>query len=814
MVPSLQNLHSIINGKADAKDSERSFTFIEFIKEFGYDNTTSSFLNDYKDYLSLWAQKKSASSQMTDVEFVRESLIDTLKSIVLTYSSYEEQDFISNIDWNNEMHRRAIVPFFADKIKKICDFYKTKREDAPLIISKNKFKGSKQSLEQIIYDKIVDFYFDNKDLRPQISELQDNLTISIEQYIDVYSEYFDIPRHRKCNDKSRAELINANINNVNYEDYINVSKVITDLLFNGEVYLEEIPLIAQVALDLSQNCAGDVSTLRDKLLANATVNLVSLNEQIALRRRLYEKYLGCDLYYIFCDDKDTIYMDVLTRADNPSGNLLNCGTADTAMVESDNIKLLSNIGLFFKPDKTGILKVNADNFAWEVDRDKLTDGTFYVFPDPNKYGDIGNNKSSDYPLIFEYKLDSIIRNISSGFAKDDPMVYLGGTTWNTYYSAQDRDYILNDNKDFSYSFTSLANCGIITDYQQDIYGNEYGLFKGYREEEDTIFVPSKFPLPELQPHPGNISSSLGVLPSNDVNFNGGYFEDPRIDDYVFPVDEAVRLADDYVWTGISINGGEFTTQDGISVNFGNFKDKMMVRFVDHFGDVGDGGTISETHRSIVFDTFSSKLAELTGKTVIKEDKTYEDFKKEYGKLFIKRTSNLPHQFNEVDKVIGYAVKGNVLIVESEGNISFFKNDGYSLNEIENIVIEEDETYSILYNESKESFLIAVMKQHGTEGSYHSASLAIHVFDLNQMRLKREVVLTPSDHENFEYLAFHAKIQNLVFMYNNELDTYILAYLCTSNGFPHLYEHTFRLSSSEQFFKTLKSCVYCNTETDD
>ena len=381
---SLQNLYSIINNKLDAKDALRSFTFIEFIKEFGYDNTTSSFLNDYKEYLSLWAKKKSSNAEMSDSEFVRNSLIDTLKSIVLTYSSYEEQDFISNMDWNNEMHRRAIIPFFADKIKKICDFYKTKREEAPLIINKNKFKGSKQSLEQIIYDKIVDFYFINKDLRPQIAELQNNLTISVEQYVDVYSDYFDIPRHKKCDDASRAAFITANINNVNYEDYINVSKMVSEILFAGEVYLEEIPLIAQLSLDLSQKCAGDVSTLRDKLLSNATINLVSLNDQIALRRRLYEKFLGCDLYYIYCEDKSNVFIDVLTKADNPSGNLLNCGTADTATVEADALKLISNIGLFFKPDKTGILKVNADNFAWEIDKDKLSEDTFYVFPDPNK----------------------------------------------------------------------------------------------------------------------------------------------------------------------------------------------------------------------------------------------------------------------------------------------------------------------------------------------------------------------------------------------------------------------------------------------
>ena len=811
MTESLQNLYSIINNKPDAKDSSRSFTFIEFIKEFGFDNTTSSFLNDYKQYLSLWASKKSANLEMSDAEYVRSSLIETLKSIVLTYSSYEEQDFISNMDWNNEMHCRAIIPFFADKIKKICDFYKTKRDEAPFIINKNKFNGSRLSIEQIIYDKIVDFYFDSKDLRPQIAELQNNLTIGIEQYVDIYCDYFDIPRHKKCNDASRAEFITANINNVNYEDYINVSKMITELLFSNEVYLEEIPLIAQLALDLSQKCAGDVSTLRDKLLSNATVNLVSLNEQIALRRRLYEKYLGCDLYYIYCEDENNIYIDVLTRADNPSGNLLNCSTADTAAVEADSLKLISNIGLFFKPDKTGILKINADNFTWEIDKEKLVADTFYVFPDPNKYGDIGNNKSTDYPLVFEYKLDTSIKNLSSGLAKDEPLAYLGGTTWNTYYSTQDRDFVLDDNKDFNYSFTSLANRGIITNYQQDIYGNEYGLFKGYYQEGDTIIVPSKFPLPELNFRPGYVQSDLSYYENHNVLFNGGYFEDPRIDNALFPVNEETRLADDYIWTGLSISAGTFTGLDGTHINFGLFTDKKTVADVDHFGFIGEDSNGS-TKCPVVFDTFSSKLADLTDKTIKKVNKTADDFKNEFGKLFVKNAGGKPYEFNKVELVKNYTVKNDILLVENGEKIYFFNNQAGNFNEIENISIEENDTYCVLYNESKEMFVIAVMRQEGSENKYTSASLFIHTFDLNTHRLAREVVKTSPDNENFKYITSYPKIDNLAFMYNNSLDMYVLAYLCTANGYPHLYEHRFRLSSEELFFKTLKSCVYYDLDT--
>lgn len=467
MAALLSNFYSIINGKSDAKDKAAAFTFIEFIKEFGYDNTSTYFLNDYKEYLIQWASVANNSINSNEEEFIRKNLIETLKSIIITYSSYEEQDFIANIDWEDEQQKKAIIPFFAKKIKELCDFYKSKRENIPFAINKNNIKGSKDSIEQIIYDKIVDFYFANRNLKPQISELQHNLHITIEQYVDIYSDYFDIPRNKKCTDKSREKFLSANINTPDHKDYIEVVKIIADTIYGGDVYLKEIPLIAQVSLDLNQRCVGEFLTIKETLLREATINRVSLSDQVALRRKLYEKYLGCDLYYIYCDDSSNIQMGLLTKAENPSANLLNCGNADTAVVESDKIKLLSHIGLFFKPDKTGILKVNADNFTWEIDKTKLTDETYYIFPEPNKYGDIGNNKSLDYPLVYQFNVNSYIKNLSMGWAKDEPLAHISATTWNSYYSAQDRDFILYDNKEFEYSFTSLANNGIITNYQRD-----------------------------------------------------------------------------------------------------------------------------------------------------------------------------------------------------------------------------------------------------------------------------------------------------------------------------------------------------------
>ena len=666
MAMQLKNLHSIINNSLNAKDNDRAFSFIEFIKEFGYDNSPGLFLGDYKEYLTQWNNKKNSASLASDKQFVKNSLINTLKSIVITYSSYEEQDFIANINWDNEEHRKAVIPFFAEKIKLLCEFYKAKRQEAPTIINKNKFKGSRTSIEQIIYDKILDFYFENRNLSFQNLEikkdLQNNLSISIEQYVDIYSDYFDIPRNKKYDNNSRAKFLSANINSTNHEDYLKVASIISDTLFSGEVYLEEIPLIASMALDLSKKCAGEVTSLRDNLLREATINFVSINDQIALRRKLYEKFLGCDLYYIYCDTPENVYMNILTKAANPSGNLLNCGTSDTAVVEADDLKLLSNIGLFFKPDKTGIIQVSADNFKWSIDRSKLQDETFYVFPDPKKYGDIGNNKSQDYPLIFEFKLDSYIKNLSSGWAKDEPLAYLSSSTWNTYYSNQDRDYIINQNQNFDYSFTSLANCGILRDYQVDLYGNEFGLFKGYKYNKDTktLFINNVFTLPEISSKEGGPTTNNKLL-DYSIHFNGGYYSDPRFLDknIKFPEDYEYRWNEKYIWTALNINGGTFDNNSSseIILNMGNFTPNSKLKHIDYYKklDKNVTNTISSIEEksnilyndknglTLLLDNFISSIKDFKeeGITIEKEETTFSDLQNEPGMLFVKEFNKLP-----------------------------------------------------------------------------------------------------------------------------------------------------------------------------
>lgn len=528
------NINSVINGYMSAGDNTRPYTYIEFIKLYGFEHNADNFIKLYQDYLTLWAQNSREDAVTSDKDFVKNKMIDILKSITLTYSTFEEQDFIANIDWTDDSQIKSVIPFYIRKIQEITEYYRKKRENIGQIINKHKFKGSTKSVEEIIYDTIIKFIFDNKSYLPQMAEIKRDLSVSIESYVDTYSEYFDIPRDSVTT--KRKKKISASMNDVDYKQYLEVGNVISNLLYSGYTFLKEIPLIARLGIDLSAQCVGDMAVLRDKLLMYSTLNQVALTEQVALKRKLYKKYLGCDLYYLFCDAGGNVTMDLLTKASNPSGNLLNCSTADTATTESDQLELLSNIGLFFKPDKTGILKVSAKDFSWEIDKENLTLNTIYIFPDPNRYGQIGNNKDNVYPLIMEYKFDYDIKNNSSGFAKDDILFLIDSQSFNSYYSKQQDQYKIIDNKDLDYSFTALKNNGFISNYQQDIFGNEFATLKGFNvtfkevidpetgetivtDEIEKIEIDDKF-VQETY-HPEEYEESVP-----NILINGGYFEDP------------------------------------------------------------------------------------------------------------------------------------------------------------------------------------------------------------------------------------------------------------------------------------------------
>ena len=737
----LDKINSVINGNKNALDKDKAFTFIEFIKCFGFENNPDSFLILYKEYLNKWAEVKSVEEiSKTKEEYVREKMIDTLKSITLNYSSYEEQDFIAHIDWSNETQVAALIPLYVRKIMQICEFYRKKRNDAPLIVKKHNTKGSTKSIEQIVYDKIIDFVFENRNLIPQYANIRHDLHVSVESFVDTYSEYFDIPRNPDLSDASRAEVLAANMNDVDYRDYLQIADVISDIIYSGEMYLKEIPLIASVGLNLSDECAGDLLDLKNELLSNALISLVPLSEQVDLKRKLYEKFLGCDLYYIYADANLDTYTDILCRASNPSGNLLNCGTADAAVTEANSFELLSRIGLYFKPDKCGILKVDAKNYKWEIDRNSLSPETVYVFPDPNMYGDIGTNKSNDYPLMMEFDLSYDIKNFSSGESRNDPIVLMGHPGWRSYYSKQDEIFEVNDNKDYSYAFTSLANLGCIHSYQKDIYGNEFALFKGVKINDlgkiIEVTTTDKIGFSEIN-YIENEDNPLNVDTKHHIHLNGGYFRDP-LNAFIRPFNfRRYNYFDNhYKWTSIITRKKNMLVPAALSVYLkcGRFNDNHNVKYKDNYRRTSKSMIDLEGKEDFINNLVDILFTKEVDKkeVVVKEVKhlSSEEFDKEPGCLYARNCSsgkNKPCSIKDLmpwlkndefniwnnvmddvknDDIISFDIIRNNIVIESSNKIIYiqynYNSEFYHDENIQSpIVIDKSAAFSTtrLFDES-------------------------------------------------------------------------------------------------------------------
>ena len=139
-----------------------------------------------------------------------------------------------------------------------------------------------------------------------------------------------------------------------------------------------------------------------------------------LKSILIKKFIGADFYYVKTGNtKNDIESGKLFEADNPSGNLLNRHFPSTASIEEDSqLKTLRKIGLFFRPEKTGLLYFSVPKNHYEIDYSKLEPNKLYIYPDPNRYGNtigLTNRYFDDSPLIHTQDYAPQIKKISDGF---------------------------------------------------------------------------------------------------------------------------------------------------------------------------------------------------------------------------------------------------------------------------------------------------------------------------------------------------------------------------------------------------------------
>jgi hypothetical protein len=521
-----ENLINSITSKIPEKlvlDYEHPFSFVRWVEYNKILFTDiSDLLSRYKNYVNTWYLEKNRVPEIEEIT-VKDLYINLLNEIILNYTTLDERRFLKNIDPNNPRDLAIAVPFFAEKIKEVCLYYNTIRDKVASTTIEYNLKGSNFGLEKLIFNSIsesleaqdlIDIF---KTLNLPVSTIRNNIVIELEENYDQYADYFDIgtlpASAYNSFDDLRARYFNLNTNEINPNIFIDFDKAIIEAIKSYPFYLIELGS-NNFTINKQVN-SSELNYLKDRDFINLVNDEIKENLSLNLQATETKKYMGVNYYYLSTGSTNTEFISgLLFDADSPFANYLNKNTPTIASVPSTEFLFSKKqLGLFFKPDKIGLLSFNNFNFTYALSSTTLSASTVYIFPDPELLGKVtgGTKQEQNSPLYFQDNSNSlkvsVYNSYKQGEIKNSPLLP-------THRAYQSREQSLNytnqglcryiDPQDFFEGakkekwansdvyplvpFTEFPidsrietllplNNKTLIQFKSDVYGNDYGLYK-------------------------------------------------------------------------------------------------------------------------------------------------------------------------------------------------------------------------------------------------------------------------------------------------------------------------------------------------
>lgn len=474
----------------DALDAVQPFSFFEYLQYTRESVSPENQTANYNMYLRTWYALQKATQAETQ-QGIKDIYINLLRDIALKYTTIEERRFLSNIDFNDSSDVSVALPFYAQKLKDICVYYSKKRDYLAIVNQKNKSRGTSNAAEKEIYEMILDYLFgdDGNDnvfsLQIPLSTVAADLQIEVEPQYDVFTEYFDVnPEASTADQKStglRAQFFTSNTNIITAGLFLDINSQIASEILQKSFYLQQFGPLFTINIDytistlLGSNCSpSDLANLLQQDTADVT-------NKLNLKKKLIEKYIGVDYYYLSCGNSITnAQSGVLFKATNAAANYQNKRFASTASIEATEYKSARDIGCLLMPFRQGIVTMTPTVFDYRVNEQRLAPNTVYIFPDPKIAGNVTNLYYGQLQHPYDFYSNKIYnaKYIDGGEAYGEPQVstqqlhYYGYSTPNSY-----RDIAVNNLSAYQTHFNSIVDAGATTDYGVDVYGNEFAVVK-------------------------------------------------------------------------------------------------------------------------------------------------------------------------------------------------------------------------------------------------------------------------------------------------------------------------------------------------
>ena len=125
----------------NAIDASAAMSFLTFLNVIGVSFAPETAQAYYTEYLNRWNAIKNNTedaSKQTIIERYREFI----KDLTLKYTTYEERNFLSKIDFNDPYDLDIALGFYSKKLIELVTYYNSKRESAKYETTRKKLKGS------------------------------------------------------------------------------------------------------------------------------------------------------------------------------------------------------------------------------------------------------------------------------------------------------------------------------------------------------------------------------------------------------------------------------------------------------------------------------------------------------------------------------------------------------------------------------------------------------------------------------------------------------------------------------------------------
>jgi hypothetical protein len=398
-----------------AIDKANPLPFLDWVKYFASISTDPSFLLiQYKNYVNAWfnVQKTNPTDKQNTVKNLYVSLF---KDISVNFLTHEEKRFVSNVNLNNVSEITAILPLFVRKIKDICLYFVSQRENVKHSVYDHNLKSSPFSIDKAINNALNQSFLDPKinklfaDSGISINDVRNKLIIEIEPLYDLETNYYDINPNLSLSayDATNLRLQYGAANAYDFDPnlFVDFDNSVINAISQYPVILQELGANFSVNLNFT---GQDLQYLKDEDFTSLVNDLDTNNLRLQSLKEGLQYFSGSNFYYLSTNATKQFAYGKLFET-NTFANYLNRRFPTVAMVESDKLVPENTVGRFYKPDKLGIL--NFLNFTLEGKVNSLSANYIYVFPDPSIYGNISGLSRTKLDTPFIYSEDaSVLKN--------------------------------------------------------------------------------------------------------------------------------------------------------------------------------------------------------------------------------------------------------------------------------------------------------------------------------------------------------------------------------------------------------------------